>query len=462
MYRGNNMTFSIDALDVEDGEIELNVEIEYKEPGGIEWVSAYFATKSYSVESWKFDFMLPFNAQLGTYSFRARASDMDNDWSDYYYQNNSLIVINSIPLTTSFEQTPNDVYRTGEIIITADCNDLETKIQQLECMIYYQTPGSGVWEQLYAKFNESIGTWQSKFITSIDSVLGNYSFKIQFRDSDGVLSKEVYANNSVRVKNNLPIISSKLDDIHVGKTQYSLNLNGYGIDIESSKNSLKWLVDESTINTNLFQIDMDKIENQELLVYPKKSIEAKDDITIILIDSDNGKTVKRDVTIIVNSKSDDEIISYDENNSITPRFLIYIIVIIIIITLFVLFIYYRRRKQRKKEEREREEELSQESEETQNESTEEALLIETEKSLPDIETPEPVPVPSIEESPEPFSVPIPLEAETQQLSTSTTQDPNIEAQPTTDDTEQEINSGKPFEQSKSKIFKSSNENDPAN
>ena len=57
MYRGNNMTFSIDALDVEDGEIELNVEIEYKEPGGIEWVSAYFATKSYSVESWKFDFM---------------------------------------------------------------------------------------------------------------------------------------------------------------------------------------------------------------------------------------------------------------------------------------------------------------------------------------------------------------------------------------------------------------------
>ena len=130
--------------------------------------------------------------------------------------------------------------------------------------------------------------------------------------------------------------------------------------------------------------------------------------------------------------------------------------------MFVLFIYYRRRKQRKKEEREREEELSQESEETQNESTEEALLIETEKSLPDIETTEPVQVPSIKESPEPFSVPIPLEAETQQLSTSTTQDPNIEAQPTTDDTEQEINSGKPFEQSKSKIFKSSNENDPAN
>ena len=126
----------------------------------------------------------------------------------------------------------------------------------------------------------------------------------------------------------------------------------------------------------------------------------------------------------------------------TNNRLIYLILVIIIITFIVLFILYRRKKQNEKEEREKEEELAQESEETQTESTDEGLLPDTESSSPEVEAPQTVQVPVIEEPAEPVPVPMPAEADKPQLPSSTALDPHSEAQPPPDDTEQEINSEK--------------------
>jgi len=381
--RGVSIEISLNAKDIEDNEDELFIKFEYRSPGENHWNNSYIIGATYSDNSWNYKFALPFSASNGYYNSRARACDQDGEWSDYFYLNNSLLVYNLAPEVQAFKQSPDLIFRTDTITITAKGNDLETPEQYLNCSIYFLEPDGKTWQLLSAEFNESSDNWNSELVTTISSVMGNYSFKVYFIDSDGASSKTWYYNHSVWVKNNLPEISEELDDIEVGKNQRILKLTDYGFDVETSKSELKWIIDQTSINTKLFHVETENIGEQEIVIYPVKSKEGKDDITITLIDADNGRTVKKDITIIVNSKSDGKTDS--PNNDITisnltneNNYWLYLIILLIIIALIGFFIYYRRKKKTEKEESEQKEILEEHLEEIESKPSNEDKLHEDE------------------------------------------------------------------------------------
>jgi hypothetical protein len=426
--RGMIIEVSIDAKDVENKEEELSIEFEYQLPGESQWNVSFITETYYSENRWNYKFFIPFSAPLGYYSFRARSCDLDDAWSDHSYLNDSMLVFNIAPEVVAFEQSPYEVFRTETVIITAEGYDLETAIEKLECFIYYSESNVHSWKELKVSFNETTGFWNSELVTTSSSILGYYSFMVQFIDHDGVSSKAFYYNQTVWIQNNLPIISDELDDIEIGEEQKILTLTDFGFDVETAKSDLRWIVDQSTVNTKLFQITTNNIGNHEIIINPEKSKEGKNDITIELIDADNGRVIKNDVTIIVNSQSVGGIDSPDEDDPVSKlisgdSYWLYIIILIILITIIILFIYFRRRKQWKQEVKEGEEDLLQETEETKTESTDGVLLPDTESALPEIDTPLPVPVPVIEEPSKPVPVPMPVEAEKPQLPASTAQVP---------------------------------------
>jgi uncharacterized protein YpmB len=232
----------------------------------------------------------------------------------------------------------------------------------------------------------------------------------------------MYSNDSVWVKNNLPVISDDLDDINVGKTQYILKLTEYGYDVETSKGSLIWHVDFSSIDTELFHIEDNNIKNQEITIYPVKGKEGNDEITIILIDADNGKVVKKDITISVNSKTEGGEKDPDEETPIgkfteSSYLWVYLLIIAIVIVIIILFVFYRRKKNIDEGEAE--------TEEVEEESEDGEEPVEEDSKKTD-EAPSATPVPIVEETEEPLpapptetTVPMPTPAEVPELPAGT-------------------------------------------
>jgi hypothetical protein len=429
MDRKRSITITVNGSDKEDNEFVLYVELEYKLPGTHVWIVDYLSDPYYFEKCWQYEFSLPYDAPMGKYSFRARIQDLDKDWSTYLYLNDSLLVENQIPIVISFDQLPKEVYRTETVIVTATGSDLETSVTELECNMYYKSPEDVEWQKMEENYNVTINKWDSELITSISSTLGNYSFKVEFKDSEGLFSKPVYANRSVWVRNNLPVISGELDDIKIGSTQMILKLSDYGYDVETSKSDLEWLLDSSTVDITLFHIDDDKLDEQELIIYPAKSKDGWDDITLILIDSDNGKAIKTDVTIIVNSKTEgmDQLPQDNPIDSIvgSSNIWLYILILIIIIIFIIILIFYRRKKHKEqvqKEEAENEAEGASVSESVQE------LPAGVDETTPALEGTAPEPVPAIEAPEEPVPVPMPAEAPRSQLPEATVQQPKGEDQ----------------------------------
>jgi hypothetical protein len=311
------------------------------------------------------------------------------------------------------------VYRTETIHITASGSDLETAPEALVCDIYYLEPGQSEWKELTANYNTTTFNWYTELPTTKTSSLGNYSFDVRFIDGDGAYSKVLYSNDSVWVRNNLPVISDDLDDINVGKTQYILKLTEYGYDAETSKGSLRWQVDFSSIDTGLFHIEDGNIGNQEITIYPVKNKKGSDDIIITIIDADNGKAVKKDITISVNSKIDGGEKNPDEETPIgkfteSSYLWIYLLIILIVIFIIILFVFYRRKKKIDEGEAETEE-VEEESLDGEEESAEEDSKATDEAPA---ETPEPIAEETEESLPTPTAettVPMPGPADVPEL-----------------------------------------------
>jgi len=347
--RGKMIKISIDSKDIEDTEKELIPELEYKLPGSTGWNTSYLSEPYYGDDTWIYEFNLSIFAPLGYYSFRGRVIDMDNNRSSYIYSNDSMVVYNMIPEISGFDQAPPEVFRTETISITAEGYDHDTLQKDLNCHIYYLEPDKTKWAAIPTQFNESSNKWNSELVTTKFFTIGNYSFKVFFEDPDGNFSKTWYYNQTVWVKNNLPEISPDLDDIKIGKTQYILKLTDYGFDVETSKNRLIWQLDESTVNNKLFHVETGNIGKHEIILYPVKSKEGRDDVSIILIDADNGRAVKKDLTIIVNSKSGGGSAPGEDDTTVDiltdgSNLWIYLIIPIIVVIIIISFIYFRRKK----------------------------------------------------------------------------------------------------------------------
>ncbi|UCH89831.1 MAG: hypothetical protein JSV49_04085, partial [Thermoplasmata archaeon] len=418
IHRNESAIISIDANDVENADDLLEVELEYRIPGGVNWVTNYISRSSYSDNYWHFEFAVPYDAPLGAYSLRARVRDLDDAWSEYSYLNDSLVVNNSIPKIISLDQEPNVVYRTGTIQITADALDLETVKENLECIIYYQEPFRSKWHELSVGYNKGSDQWHSELITTINSKLGNYSFKVQFIDEHGAISNPVFSNYSVWVRNNLPVISEDLDDIEVGSLAVTITLTDYGYDVETPSTDLIWEVDTSSVDRKLFNIDNSKLGEQKLVIIPVSSKSGNDDITVILADADGGTVIKSNITINVNSIEGEKPDVEEEKDDIQAilkdnNYIIFIFIIIIITLILILFYAFYRKRKRGEEDKS----VEVEEETVTMEKTEGELpgVTESAEPLPETTTPTPAPVPVVEPPEVPTPVPMPVEEPKPQL-----------------------------------------------
>jgi hypothetical protein len=454
--RKSSITIFINASDKENSEDELEIELEYKLPGKQDWIVDYLSEPYYSVDSWRYDFVLPYDAPTGKYSFRALVNDLDGAWSTYLYLNDSLAVNNILPEIKSFWQEPADILRTESVIITANCVDLETNEADLECNIFYQDPESDTWLEMTAQYNFSANHWYTELISSKTSPLGYYSFKVFFRDNEGAMSKIWYANDTVLVNNNLPVISPDLDNIEVGSSPYLLKLTDYGYDVETSKKDLKWELDDNSIDTSLFHIEIENIGDQEIVIYPVQSKIDMNDIRLILTDADDGMVIRSDITIIVDSrvegggtpppKDENPVAELVEGNYT----MLIILIIIIIIVIMILFFFYLRRKRKGKElKEEAEEEHEEEREDEPVAEVKQELPPVVEETTPALEGTAPEPAPAIEAPEEPVPVPMPAEAPRPQLPKATVQQPKDEPQVDNEiqGTGLEVGDGQPKEQS---------------
>jgi hypothetical protein len=412
--RKRSITIFINASDKENSENELKVEFEYKLPANQTWIVDYLSEPYYSVDSWRYDFTLPYDAPVGNYSFRARVNDLDGAWSTYLYLNDSLAVNNILPEIKSFWQEPADILRTESVIITANCVDLETNEADLECNIFYQEPESDTWLKMTAQYNNTANHWYAELISTKSFILGYYSFKIHFRDNDGALSKTLYANETVLVNNNLPVISPDLDNIGVGSSPYILKLTDYGYDVETPKKDLKWELDDTSIDTTLFHIEIENIDEQEIVIYPVQSKIDMNDIRLILTDADDGQVIRSDITIIIDSRvegggtpppKDENPVAELVAGNYNVVILVIIIIIIVIMVLF--FFYLQRRRKEKEQKKEAKGETEEEREDEPTAEVKQELPAAVDETIPALEGTAPEPVPAIEAPKEPVPVPMP-------------------------------------------------------
>ena len=300
--------------------------------------------------------------------------------------------------------------------------DLETEFRALLCSIYYREPEGTDWNELDIHFNESSQAFNCELKTTKTFKTGNYSFFVELRDDYGSVSLRVYANETVWVQNNPPQISDKLDNIKVGKTQTILKLSDYGYDVETAKSELRWIIDESTLNNQLFHIETNNLGKQEISIYPEPDTTGKDDITLILIDSDGDKVVRSNITIIVNSKIEGGGKGTDPEESGVAKLvgsnlnLLIIVLIIIIIIIVMIMILYLRKKKRSKEA---EEDVKKELLTAEPPAPALQPSIDTAQSVLE-GAPTPTPVPAIEAPQEAVPVPMPAVAPVPALPVATT------------------------------------------
>lgn len=92
VFRGKNVSFHANGIDVEDKEEDLFLELKYKNQDEKIWHSDHLQVPKYNKDNWKCTLPIPLNATVGYYDFKARFQDKDGDNSSWLYKNNSLLV----------------------------------------------------------------------------------------------------------------------------------------------------------------------------------------------------------------------------------------------------------------------------------------------------------------------------------------------------------------------------------
>jgi hypothetical protein len=229
-----------------------------------------------------------------------------NDGIDFGLPLTSAIVSieNSRPVALDVSATPNKVFRGKTLIINAYGKDADSVDfgPQLRCRIAYKL-ADGAWSELATQYVENTTPhWEASFSPDAKFIIGDYDFRAKFIDQSDSESDWFEKIRLIAVENSLPVISNALDDLRLQEDIVKdFDLSAYGSDFESGKN-LKWSIDQSSVNKNLFNASI--FEDKVLKIEPVADKNGSDDITLILTDTDNGKTEKTDVTIIIDPIND--------------------------------------------------------------------------------------------------------------------------------------------------------------
>ncbi|MCK4613176.1 MAG: hypothetical protein KAU14_00100, partial [Thermoplasmata archaeon] len=260
------------GTDVEDLESKLTPTLKYRtEPGG-DWESGYVSSYTYVGDVWVITIDIPENAALGNYSIRIVFTDLDGDASNNITKIDALHVINNPPIVLNMGISTSTLPRTQTAVIysNADC-DLDEEDELDAEFEYYHL---GAWNNSFLSnlvYNHE--RWEIDFTPdTLDSTMGNYSFRVRLRLRESAWSEWFYLQNGTNVVNSLP----EVEDLGFSSSEvYRSDSITVRIDLEDAEDSenvlnftLQYSHDDQTWETGYLSIPTYNMDHYNVTFTP--------------------------------------------------------------------------------------------------------------------------------------------------------------------------------------------------
>ncbi len=202
--RTQPQTLVVRGLDPESPRELVSCELELKHTSELYW--SRLTGGSLAGDAWCFMFTPSARAPLGSYDVRARLRDTDGMSGAWREAWDLFSVENAMPVVEAIELVPAEVARGERAIIVVRGGDVEEPRSSVVCDLQCLEP-SGDWTRL-AGAEVRGDHWEASFCPGPRARLGSYSFRVILKDSNGLVSEWLFSNDSLRVVNSPPVVSS--------------------------------------------------------------------------------------------------------------------------------------------------------------------------------------------------------------------------------------------------------------
>ena len=172
-------------------------------------------------------------------------------------------IVDAPPIVLDINTSANSVLRNETITFYTNATDVEDDESTLNCEISYRPP-FGDWTDLDDETFIPGDHWEADFTPSISTELGDYDFRVRFKDLNNSWSDYTFVSKSVEVMNNIPnTLDLSISKSLLNRTeQITIFVNGS--DIEDNEQNLTLIIEyNSTNNTNWRS---DNIENINFII----------------------------------------------------------------------------------------------------------------------------------------------------------------------------------------------------
>jgi DNA-directed RNA polymerase subunit RPC12/RpoP len=324
--RGSTILILVNGDDLELGEKDLEVDLEYSSDGGSSWEDAYLEDPDYSSSDtrWEVAFSPGNGAELGSYDFRVRFFD-GLAYSVWLVEEEIVTVTNAIPVVAYLEVSDDTMFRMNSVTLTAVVSDADQDTGTLTPDFQYQGPNDSNWvsqsgSNYFGSPGESGGKWEITFTPPANADVGEYSFRVVFTDSEDVDSDPYDITNALTINNAEPTVS--IDKPEPGsKNPGTFNFEATAHDDED--NELEWLWDFGGGDTS----------GEES---PSREFTKPGDYKItVTVTDDDGSEALDEVTITIK-----------EEGGEFPLMLILLILIPLIVVILILVLLLTRKKKK--------------------------------------------------------------------------------------------------------------------
>ena len=215
LERGRSLVIYANGTDDEVVENNLTIQLAYRDldSGGGGWNTTYLGTPLFSGDRWQVLFSPPAGAPTGNYSLRVRFHD-GIQWSDWFYNNASLLVLNSRPTATITDITPDPGYDSHPVDFTGVASDYEGPIAayrwlsdidgELSTDLSFQLTGLSVgFHNLTFQAQDEEGLWSAN---------ATYLLEVQLYEPPTATSLDPYPT-SLRRGQELTLYANATDDV---------------------------------------------------------------------------------------------------------------------------------------------------------------------------------------------------------------------------------------------------------
>ncbi len=298
IYRTNSVFLYINGTDYETPESMLKLYVQYKHNNEKKWIDLS-GIYSNLYCCWKIEIITTKITTLGLYDFRVKFIDNVNASSEWKYLNQSLMVLNNIPLVFDINFTKDNIFRTKSTYININCSDIENDENLLNCKVQYKSP-TGNWISLN-NITYKNDHWEFIYNSTNNTELGYYDLRVNITDLDNDYSGWKIIQDAFEIKNNRPMILESCDNFVVKRNTVDIDLTEFESDIEDANLDLIWSIDQSSVDSTLFSIKIIDYLEDTLQIIPKENVSGYNDVTLLLTDKDKDNDIKSDVTIYINS-----------------------------------------------------------------------------------------------------------------------------------------------------------------